>query len=49
MKKKESRRETLRSLEEREEVLLKNGTKDFQKSPPFERSRCCYMSNTADF
>ena len=31
---------------ERASVLLKNSTRDFQDSPPFERSACFYMTIT---
>ena len=29
---------------ERAKVLLKNGTRDFQNSPPFEGSACFYVT-----
>ena len=29
---------------ERAQILLKNGTRDFQGSPPFERSSCFYVT-----
>ena len=28
----------------REKLLLKNGTRDFQNSPPFKRSACFYVT-----
>ena len=34
---------------ERAYVLLKNGTRDFQNSPPFERSACFYVSISESF
>ena len=34
---------------ERAQVLLKNGTRDFQNSPPFERSACFYVIITENF
>ena len=34
---------------ERTKALLKNGTRDFQNSPPFERSLCFYMTISEDF
>ena len=36
-------------LTERAQVLLKNGTKDFPNSPPFERSACFYMTISENF
>ena len=33
---------------EREQVLLKNVTRDFQNSPPFERSACFYETFTVN-
>ena len=34
---------------ERAQVLLKNGTRDFQNSPPFERSACFYVTISESF
>ena len=34
---------------ERAHVLLKNGTRDFQNSPPFERSACFYVTIVGNF
>ena len=34
---------------ERARILRKNGTRDFQISPPFERSACFYMTTTESF
>ena len=34
---------------ERAKVLLKNGTRDFQNSPPFDRSACFYVTITENF
>ena len=34
---------------ERAQVLLKNGTRDFQNSPPIERSACFYVTITGNF
>ena len=34
---------------ERAWALLKNGTKDFQNTPPFERSACFYMTMSETF
>ena len=34
---------------QRVQVLLKNGTRDFQKSPPFERSACFYLTISESF
>ena len=34
---------------ERAQVLLKNGTRDFQNSPPFERSACFYVTISKSF
>ena len=34
---------------ERAQVLLKNGTKDFKYSPPFERLSCFYVTITGNF
>ena len=34
---------------ERAYVLLKNGTRDFQNSPPFERSACFYVTISESF
>ena len=34
---------------ERAKVLLKNGTRDFQNSPPFDRSACFYVTITGNF
>ena len=34
---------------ERAQVLLKNGTRDFQNSPPFERSACFYVTISENF
>ena len=34
---------------ERAWVLLKNGTRDFQNSPPFERSACFYVTISESF
>ena len=34
---------------ERAKVLLKNGTRDFQNSPPWERSACFYVTNSESF
>ena len=34
---------------ERAQVLLKNGTRDFQNSPPFERSACFYVTVSESF
>ena len=34
---------------ERAQVLLKNGTRHFQNSPPFERSACFYVTITGNF
>ena len=34
---------------ERAQVLLKNGTRDFQDSPPFERWACFYMTIAGNF
>ena len=34
---------------ERAWVLLKNSTRDFQDSPPFERSACFYLTITGNF
>ena len=33
---------------ERAWILLKNGTSDFQISPPFERSACLYVTTTVE-
>ena len=30
-------------------VLLRNGTRDFQNSPPFERSACFYVTISENF
>ena len=34
---------------ERSQILVKNGSRDFQNSPPFERSGCFYMTITGNF
>ena len=34
---------------ERAEVLLKHGTRDFQNSPPFERSACFNVTVAGSF
>ena len=34
---------------ERVYVLLKTGTKDFQNSPPFQRSACFYVTISENF
>ena len=34
---------------ERAQFLLKNGTRDFQNSPPFERSACFYVTISESF
>ena len=34
---------------ERAYILLKNGIRDFQNSPPFERSTCFYVTIGGDF
>ena len=34
---------------ERAQVLLKNGTRDFLNSPPFERLACFYVPMTGNF
>ena len=34
---------------ERAYVLLKNGTRDFQNSPPFARSTCFYVTISRNF
>ena len=34
---------------ERAQVLLKNGTRDFQTSLPFERSTCFYVTISENF
>ena len=34
---------------ERAEVLLKHGTRDFQNSPPFERSACFNVTVRGSF
>ena len=34
---------------ERTQFLLKNSTRDFQSSPPFQRSTCFYVTITGDF
>ena len=34
---------------EKTSVLLKNGTRDFQNSPPFERSACFYVTISGNF
>ena len=34
---------------ERGEILLKNGTMDFQKNPPFERSACFHVTISGNF
>ena len=34
---------------EKAQVLLKNGTNDFQNSPPFERSVCFYVTISGKF
>ena len=34
---------------ERAEALLKNGTRYFQNSPPFERSACFYETTNGNF
>ena len=34
---------------ERAQVLLKNGTRYFQNSTPFERSACFYMTTSGNF
>ena len=34
---------------ERALVLLKDGTRDFQNSPPFERSACFYVTVSESF
>ena len=34
---------------ERKSILLKNGTRDFQNSPPFERSVCFCVTSTGTF
>ena len=34
---------------ERAQVVLKNVTRDFQNSPPFERLACFYVTTTANF
>ena len=36
-------------LTERAQVLLKNSTRDFQNSPPFERSVCFYVTISEHF
>ena len=36
-------------LTERAWVLLKNGSRDFQNTPPFERSTCCYVAISENF
>ena len=36
-------------LTERAWVLLKNGTRDFQNTPPFERSTCFYVTISENF
>ena len=36
-------------LTERAYVLLRNGTRDFQNSPPFERSGCFYVAISENF
>ena len=36
-------------LVERASVLLKNGTRDFQNSPPLERSACFYVTISESF
>ena len=33
----------------RTQVLLKNGTRDFQNSPPFERWACFYLTISGNF
>ena len=34
---------------ERPKVLLKHGTRDFQNSPPLERSACFYVTTSENF
>ena len=34
---------------EKAKVVLKNGTMDFQNSPPFERSACFHVTVTGNF
>ena len=34
---------------ERAYILLKNGIRDFQNSPPFERSTCFYVTISENF
>ena len=34
---------------ERAKILLKNGTRDFQNDPPFERSACFYVTISESF
>ena len=34
---------------ERAKILLKNGTRDFQNDPPFERSACFYGTISESF
>ena len=34
---------------ERAKILLKNGTRDFQNSPPFERSACFHATISRNF
>ena len=34
---------------ERAQILLKSGTRNFQNSPPFERSACFYVTTSGNF
>ena len=34
---------------EKAKILLKSGTRDFQNSPPFERSACIYVEISRNF
>ena len=34
---------------ERAYIFLKNGTKDFENSPPFQRSACFYVTISGNF